>query len=101
MSAIIAALIAALGPVLIEALTKWLESLFNKVAPSVMPTGVQEADAEALVDAALAATPRIRVFKRALLSRVREHAGKLVAGGKLTASEKKELLALAAKAKSE
>ena len=101
MSAIIAALIAALGPVLIDALTKWLESLFKKVTPSVQMSGDDATDAEALVDAAIAATPRIRVFKRALLSRVREHAGKLATGGKLSASEKKELGVLVAKAKAE
>lgn len=95
MSAIIAALIAALGPVLIGALTKWIESLFKKVAPSVEMSGDDAADAEALVDAAIAATPRRRVFKRALLGRIREHAGKLATGGKLAAAEKKELLALA------
>lgn len=95
MSAIIAALIAALGPVLIGALTKWLESLFKKVAPSLQTTGDDATDAEDLVDAAIAATPRRRVFKRALLARIREHAGKLATGEKLGAAEKKELLSLA------
>lgn len=101
MSAIIAALIAALGPVLIQAITKWLESLFKKVGPSVEMTGDDGQDAEALVDAALAATPRRRVFKRALLSRVREHAAKLATGSKLTASEKAELTTLAKPASKE
>lgn len=95
MPAIIAALIAALSPLLVDFLVKWIESLFKKVAPSVEMSGDDAADAEALVDAALDATPRRRVFKRALLSRIREHAGKLVAGEKLGAAEKKELLALA------
>lgn len=101
MSAIIAALIAALGPVLIGALTKWLESLFKKMAPSIEATGDDATDAESLVDAAILATPRRRVFKRALLGRIREHAGKLATGGKLAAAEKKELLALAEIAKAE
>lgn len=101
MSALIAALIAALGPVLVPLLLKWLESLFKKVAPSVEASGDAEEDAAALVDAALAATPRRRVFKRALLSRVREHAGKLVRGDKLSAAERTELSVLAGKAKGE
>ncbi|MFO0806699.1 MAG: hypothetical protein U0791_26640 [Gemmataceae bacterium] len=101
MSALIAALIAAIGPILIPALVKWLQSLFNKVAPSVQMTGDDATDAEALVDAAIFATPRRRVFKRALLARIREHAGKLVAGEKLGAAEKKELLALAGAAQDE
>lgn len=101
MPAIIAALIAALAPVLIDALKKWLESLFKKVAPSVQMSGDDVTDAEDLVDAAIAATPRRRVFKRALLARIREHAGRLATGGKLAAAEKKELLALADIAKTE
>ncbi len=101
MPAIIAALIAAIGPLLIDVLKKWLESLFKKVSPSVQMTGDDATDATALVGAAIDATPRVRVFKRALLNALYDHAGKLAKGEKLAADEKKELLALANIAKAE
>lgn len=101
MSAIIASLIAALGPILVQALTKWIQSLFNKVAPSVPVTGDDAADAQALVQAAHDATPRTRVFKRALLRRIKDHAPDIVSGDGLTKADKAELSGLAAQAKSE
>lgn len=101
MSALIAALISAIGPILIPALVKWMQSLFKRVAPSVQATGDPAIDATALVGAAIDATPRVRVFKRALLNALYDHAGKLATGDKLTAAEKKELATLAASAKSE
>ena len=101
MSAIIASLIAALGPVLVKFLVQWLESLFNKVAPVVEETGDVAADAETLVQVALDRTPRVRVFKRALLRSIKDRAGHIATGGKLSKADKAELAALGSKAKSE
>ncbi len=97
MSAIIAQLLAILGPILLKFLTDWLSGLFNKVAPSVSVTGDDAEDAAALVQAAHDATPRTRVFRRALLRRIKDHAPDIMAGS-LSKADKKELKALAAQA---
>lgn len=101
MSAIIAMLIAELSKVLIPLLIEWIKSLFNKVAPTVAVTGDDEADAEALVQAAIDKTPKVRVFKRALLRRIKDSAAKIAMGEKLSKADKAEISALAAKAKGE
>jgi len=101
MSAIITMLITTLGPILAKAFLDWINKKFNKVAPTVPVTGNDAADAEALVQAAIDATPRVQVFKRATLRFVKGHAAGIVTGAKLSKADKAELSALAAKAKSE
>lgn len=101
MSAIIASLIAELSKYLIPLLIQWLQGLFTKAAKNVTASGDDGADAEALLDASIAATPKVRVFKRALLRKVRDHAADIATGGRLSKSDRDELAALAAKAKSE
>jgi len=100
MSAIIAALLAALGPILAEFLLKWIESLFNKSAKG-MDTDQFDTDgeaAEALVQKSHDATPRFRFFKRILLRRIKDHAAGIVAGNKLSKADKAELKAIGAAA---
>lgn len=101
MSAIIAMLITELSKILIPALIEWIQGLFNRVSKGMQSTGDDAADAVALADRALAATPKIRVFKRALLRKVKEVAGDVATGKKLTAADKNEFEALAMKAQSE
>lgn len=101
MSAIISMLIAELSKVLIPLLIEWIKSLFDKTAKKLHATGDAEADAETLVQAAIDATPKVRVFKRALLRRIKDHAADIATGAKLSKSDKAELAGLAAKAKCE
>lgn len=101
MSAIIAALIAELSKYLIPLLIEWLQGLFTKQAKKLQATGDDEADAEALVQAALDATPKVRVFKRALLRKVKDHAAAIVMGSRLSKSDSAELQELAKRAKAE
>jgi len=91
MSAIIAALLAAFGPLLAELLKKWLDSLLNKAAKNVG----RDADAAELVTEAIRLTPLTRPIRRALLRKMLDHAEDIAAGGKLDAADKKEIKALA------
>lgn len=100
MSAIIAALLAELSKVLIPMLIEWLKSLFEKQAKKLEASG-NIVDVEDLVQASIDATPRARVFKRALLRRIKDHAFDLAHGKKLSKADKAELAALGAKAKGE
>lgn len=102
MSAIIASLIAELSKVLIPLLIEWLKELFDKSAKKVSDTGDTGDDAEALVQAAIDMTPKARIFKRALLRKIKDHAADIATGSKLSKSDKAELSGLAAaRAKSE
>lgn len=101
MSAIIAALIAELSKVLLPILIEWIKGLFDKAAKKIEATGDDADDAEYLVHVALELTPKFRVFKRALLRKVKDHAADIAAGRKLNKSDREELAALAKKAKAE
>lgn len=103
MSAFLTALLAALGPILVEVLVKWLTSLFNKTAKTFKWDKYDnDHDASvAFVRAAHDATPRVRIFKRALLRKIEDVAPAVAMGLKLSKADKAELVGLAAKAKSE
>lgn len=94
MSAIIAQLIAIFGPLLVEALKKWLESLLNRAANNVP----KNANAATLLNAAIDLTPRVRVGRRALLRLIRDKSHDAIAAGELNAADKKEIRLLAAAA---
>lgn len=82
MTAIIAALIAAFGPMLSELLTKWLASIFNKAAKNLasLSFGTQAEASIALVDEAIRLTPKAAVGKRLLLRFIRNHAASVANG---------------------
>lgn len=102
MSAVLAAILAAVIPVLAKALVEWLQKLLTKQAAAMTATGDPVADAEALLRAAHAATPRTRPFKRAVLLWMTTHVpAKVATNARLTAAEKKELAALAGPAAGE
>lgn len=101
MSAIIAMLITELSKILIPALIEWIQKLFDRTAKNMEATGNDAADAVELAQRALDATPKVRVFKRALLRKVRDVAGDVATGKKLSASDKQELDALQSRAKAE
>ncbi len=92
MSAIISALLAAIGPLLTQWLVAWLQSLFTKAAsglPEPVP-GSESVARAALFDAALNHTPRFAFARRALLRTLKRHADAAVASG-LTADAVAEI----------
>ena len=99
-AAVITAILDILGPVLLDALKKWLSGLFTKTAKSLgdPPAGGGHAE---LLQAALDATPRVRVFKRAFLRHAAAVVPAAIAAGKLAPADKKELATLAAHAAAE
>lgn len=91
-------LLAQLGPMLAKLLSDWLSGLFNKTAKKVTVGGNTADDAVALVQASHDATPRVRVFRRAFLRKLVDHAADIATGAKLSRADKAELLGLATKA---
>lgn len=78
MGAIIAQLLAMFGPLLSDFLAKWLESLLNKTAKANPGITTKQG----MLNAAIDATPRVRVGRRALLRTMRDHADNLDAAAK-------------------
>lgn len=95
MQAIIAALLAAVIPILAKVLQDWISSLFAKVAPTVAETGDTATDATALVNAALADTPHRHFLKRAFLRRFATVAGDTAINGTIDPAHVPALAALA------
>jgi hypothetical protein len=89
-AALIAQLIAVLGPMLIE----WLKSLFVKAERNLG----EGASAAAILDESIRLT-RGKPFRRAILRTIR--ASKAAEGGSLTAADKAELAAYVSKARKE
>lgn len=75
--AIIAAILQAVGPLLVEWLKKWLESLLNRSAAN-LPAGTESA--HALLTEAFQSTPRLAFGRRALLRMMLRHARELESG---------------------
>lgn len=76
-AAIIAAILQIFGPLISEWLKKWLESRLVKASKTVGAgaDGVDDAARiGALMDAALADTPRVAFARRALIRRIRAYA---------------------------
>lgn len=82
MGAIIAQLLAMFGPLLMDFLSKWLESLFNRTAKK-LPMGATKSD---LIQASLDATPRRQIVRRNILRFIKDHQNET----KLTPAMKKE-----------
>lgn len=95
MSAIIAAIIAALGPYLVKWIIELIEGLLNKAEKNVVTTGDDVRDAEALIDEAIRITPRRQIGRRNLLRFVRALAPRIMSGAKPTKADRDELAALA------
>jgi uncharacterized protein (DUF305 family) len=100
-SAIIAAVLQLVGPLLSDLLKRWLDKLLNKVSAE-MTVSSQDAEHETqrLLSAALNATPKVRIFRRALLRSMIAEVPTAVAAGakKLPKTAANELQALAANA---
>lgn len=86
MQAIIAGLLIELAKYFGPKVVEWFKGLFTKVAPA-------EGDAETLVKAAYAATPRRKLVKRGVLLWLMPRANALAAGEKLTRADRDELKA--------
>lgn len=103
MAAIISAILAIVGPLLGDLLKKWLDKILNKAAGEINggvvaagePSG---AAAKKLIEKAIDLTPRVRVFRRALLRSMLNDVPPVVAAGgtKLPKVAANELQALAA-----
>lgn len=93
MSAIIAALLAAFGPMLADLLLNWLKSIFSKAEKNLKGhTFSSSARASvALVDEAIRITPKAAVGKRLLLRFIRNHAATVAQGFPLPASAADEI----------
>lgn len=107
-SVIIAAILEYLKPVLevlgkrlAELISEWLDNLFTRQSKKLAATGNDETDTEILLKASLDATPRVRVFKRAFLRGLLDHAQPIAARAKMSKAAAAELLALAKPASKE
>lgn len=98
-AAIITAILQVLGPILSQLLQQWLGKLLDKTAKTLPPPSeeMEAGDNHAtLLKAALDATPRRQVLRRAFLRHAIEAVPAAVAGsGKLDPADAKELAALA------
>lgn len=86
MSAFIAQILAMFGPLLMDYLAKWLESLLNKTADK-LPANATKGD---LIQASLEATPRVQIVKRNILRFIKDHQDET----KLTPAMRKEFKAV-------
>lgn len=87
MSAIIAQILAMFGPLLMDILAKWLESLLNRTAKK-LPNDATKAE---LIQASLDSTPRIQLVRRNILRFIKDHQNE----PKLTTAMKNEFKAIA------
>jgi hypothetical protein len=99
-AAIIQAILAVLGPILSDALKRWLDGKLKAAAKTADPDTLGDPVTASgdLLAAVLAATPRRQVFKRAFLRHAVESVPGALAAGKLNSADRKELGALAEKA---
>lgn len=82
---IIKQLLAEFGPLLVALVRAWLESALKRAAKKVDADGMSPAGAAvALVQQAIDDTPKLAFGKRALLRLVRDNAGRVALGHKLT-----------------
>lgn len=100
--AIIAAILTIVGPILSDLLKRWLDKLLNRAAAelgtSVTVSGANDgAAAKVLLKKALDMTPRVRVFRRALLRSMIHEVPPVVTAGqtKLPKAVSNEMKALA------
>lgn len=99
--AIITAILGLVGPILSDLLKRWLDKLLNKVSAEMTVSSQDtEHETQRLLSAALDATPRVRIFRRALLRSMIAEVPAAVATGakKLPKPTANELQALAANA---
>lgn len=106
MAAIIAAILQIVGPILGDLLKSWLDKLLKRAEVKLAATGFTASEtkmddgARRLLEQALDMTPKLRVFRRALLRSMIAEVPPLVAAGakKLPKATANELQALAANA---
>ena len=97
---LVSELLKVFGPLLTAWLQKWLESLLQKAAarmPDAKLYATPEQARLALLDEAIDAVPRLAFARRALLRRVRAHAGQPA----LTTAEQAEFRDLVGAAENE
>lgn len=78
-------LLAEFGPLLVALIKAWLESALKRAAKKVNADGMSPAGAAvALVQQAIDETPKLAFGKRALLRLIRDNAGRVALGHKIT-----------------
>lgn len=98
MSALLIAILTALAQIFGPMLLEWLRNLFTKAEKNV--GSANDVGLNVVFDEAIRLA-RGKPFRRALLRAIKPNAVKLAAGGKLSAGDRAELVALASKAKGE
>lgn len=104
-AAIISAILGVVGPLIGDLLKKWLDRLLNRAAASLDADGVtlaahdNESASRAVLERAIDMTPRVRIFRRAMLRHMLAEVPPVVGAGgtKLPKAAAAELAAVAAK----
>lgn len=94
MKAIIAALIAAFGPLIGELIKKWLDKALNTAAGKLAPADSFSSPAKAVVSLltlAIESQPKLAFGKRTLLRAIQRNAAHVVSGFPLSATTEEEI----------